>query len=287
MEVYKGNSIGEVLELLEKYNGEAKLIAGGTDIIINMREGKVSPKALIDISGTKELLGVRGSGQYIEIGSAATFTEIAENPLFKGNLFGISKACRSVGSPQIRNRGTIGGNIANGSSAADSVPPLLCLDSTIVLESKKGKREMSLEEYYRDHLTIGGNELLSTIRFNKPGKKQALSFAKLGLRKALAISRISIACLLELDKDNRLKTIKIASGSLGRHPMREYKVEEFLLHKILTSQIIDEGIKALQQSMDERLGGRSTLAYKRLAIEKVFKEAIDNGIEMLKGVKAC
>lgn len=283
MQAYRGKTIEEVIQLLAKYKG--KIIAGGTDLIIDLRNGKLTSDTLIDISSIEELRRVEEYDETINIGAATTFTQIIENPLFQENLYGLKRACNTVGSPQIRNKGTIGGNIANGSPAADSIPPLLCLDSIIVLESIKGKREIGLEDYYKDNISIKEDELIISVQFKKPDKGQILSFAKLGLRKALAISRLSIATLLELDENNKVKTIKIASGSLGRYPMREPIVEEFLLGRELTVDVTDKAVKVLQQVMGERLGGRSTLPYKRIAVERIFKEALGDGLKRLKGVE--
>ncbi|GMG95409.1 FAD binding domain-containing protein [Tepidimicrobium xylanilyticum] len=285
MYAHKGKSLDEVIRLLDQYKEKGKLIAGGTDLIIAMRESKVNVDALIDISSIDELKGVEDIGEYIRIGAATTFTQILEDPLFEDNLYGLKKASREVGSPQIRNKGTIGGNIANGSPAADSVPPLLCLDSILILRSIRGEREIKLKDYYEGNLKIADDELIIAIQFQKPKSCQVLSFSKLGLRKALAISRLSIATLLELDEDNMVKTIRIASGSLGRYPLREHKVEEFLIGKELNDEVIDEAILVLKEAMDERLKGRPTLPYKRRAVERIFKDAIGQGIARLKGAE--
>ena len=287
-EVYKGKSIAEVVGILGKWKGDAKIIAGGTDIIIDIRNGKASPKVLIDVSGIEELRAIKVKGELIEIGASVTFTQIVESTLFQDNLYGLKKACHLVGSPQIRNKGTIGGNIANGSPAADSIPPLICLNSTIILESLRGRREISLEKYYKDKIGYGieEDELLVSIRFKKPTKTQVLSFSKLGLRKALAISRISMATLLELDEERKVKTIEVASGSLGKYPMREPEVEAYLLNKFLNNKTIDEGVKVLQGVMAKRLEGRSTLPYKRIAVESMLKEALGDGLDFLNGVRA-
>ena len=127
-QVYNGNNIDEVVEILGKYGRDAKIIAGGTDIVIALKNEKISPKVLIDITKIADLKDIEDDGEYIKIGAGVTFTQIIRNPLFQGNLYGLYKACRMVGSPQIRNKGTIGGNIANGSAAADSIPPLIALD---------------------------------------------------------------------------------------------------------------------------------------------------------------
>ena len=278
-EVYKGENINEIIRILSVYKNEAKIIAGGTDIIIDLRNEKISPKVLIDISNAKELSYIKEEEEFIEIGGAATFTQLIENPLIKENLQGLKKACSLVGSPQIRNKGTIGGNIANGSSAADSIPPLICLNSTITLVSTRGEREIYLEDFYTDmNKTIKADELLTNIRFRKPKSEQILTFSKLGLRKALAISRMSISALLEVNREGVFKSVKIASGSLGKYPMRELEVEEFLLEKSLDERIIDEAAKILQRSMDKRLKGRLTLPYKREAVVGVFREAVEEGV---------
>lgn len=273
MIVKQTRTVEEALELLSEYESP-KIIAGGTDIIIQINEKKIQPKTLIDISKVDELKRIEEKEGFIEIGTAVTYINIMENDLFEGNLYGFKKACRLVGSPQIRNRGTIGGNIVNGSPAADSVPPLIALGATVILVSKEGIREVKVEDYFKNRETFGvrEDELLTAIRFRKP--KGVLTFAKLGLRKALAISRISISALVELDEDNKINLVRIASGSLGRFPMREYELEEFLQGKTFEDNIIDQSVKVLQEAMEKRLAGRSTFPYKRRAVEAVLREAL-------------
>lgn len=276
-EVYNGRSVEEVVGLLGKYGNEAKLISGGTDIVIELKNKKITPKILIDISKIEELKEIREDENYIILGSGVTFTEIIENPLFSGNLHGLYKACRMVGSPQIRNKGTIGGNIANGSSAADGVPPLIALGATIKTLSIEGTREIPLEDYYIDKLK--SNEIIIEVKFKKPSKNQILTFAKLGLRKALAISRLSIASLIGLNEEGIIESVTIASGALGKYPMREKEAEEYLINKKIDEKIIEEAITILQNSMDERLKGRSTLPYKRVAVSSILRENLEELIK--------
>ncbi len=285
-DVYKGKNVDEIIELLDRYGKDAKIIAGGTDIVIDLRNERIAPKVLIDISSLEELKAIKDEGEYVDIGAGVSFTQVVESPLFEGNLYGLNKACHMVGSPQIRNKGTIGGNIANGSPAADSIPPLICLNSTLILKSVRGTREISIEDYYRDEdARIRPDELLVSINFKKPKKDQVLSFAKLGLRKALAISRLSIAILVELDEEGRIATIEVASGSLGKYPMRELELEQFLLGKKLEDNTIDEGVVVLQKAMEKRLAGRSTFPYKRVAVDRMFREALGEAMEYLDEVR--
>lgn len=281
MDVYICSSIEEVIELLGKYNKDGKVISGGTDMLIELRNERISPKALIDISSIKELKKIKEDEDFIEIGAGVSYTQIVEDPLFRDKLYGLNKACRLVGSPQIRNKGTIGGNIAHGSPAADSIPALICLESTVVLENKSGRREVSVENFFKDKENYGikADELLLAIRFRNPNENQILSFSKLGLRKALAISRISIATLIEINEEGKVELAKVSSGSLGRYPMREPEVEKYLLGKHFSEDVLDDSVKVLQEVMDNRLGGRSTLPYKRVAVERVLKEALKDGMK--------
>src|SRR5699024_660518 len=280
MEVYKCETVEKVVGLLGKYKNDGKIIAGGTDILIDLRNKKLDPKVLIDISSIEELKTIEDNEGFIEIGAGVSFTQIVEDPLFDGSLYGLKKACRLIGSPQIRNKGTIGGNIVHGSPSADSIPPMICLDSILVLESIRGKREISLEKFFKDNNGIGEDELLLYIRFKKPKENEVLSFAKLGLRKALAISRISISTLTEVDNKGKIKDVKVSSGSLGKYPMRELEVEDFLLGKPFTEDILDGSVRILQEVMDNRLAGRSTLPYKRVAVEGILKESLIEGMKI-------
>ena len=270
------STVEEVVNLLKEYKQDAKIIAGGTDVIIALRNSKISPKVLIDIAKVEELKKIENKNEKIRIGAAVTYTQIVEDELFKNNLYGMLKACKMVGSPQIRNKGTIGGNIANASPAADSIPPLIALGASLRILSSRGERVVLLEDYFSDKKTHGlmPDELLLAIEFERTNENQILSFSKLGLRKALAISRATLSALVGLSEDNHIESIKVASGSIGKYPMRELELENALIGKEFNAQILDEAISVIQASMDIRLEGRSTLPYKRQAIISLLEELL-------------
>ena len=269
--VIKDYVLKEVLEHLSEL--EAELIAGGTDLMVKIREEKNEKEVLIDISDVKELKNIEILDDFIRIGSCVKFTDIVENDYIKENYFGLYKAVKSVGSPQIRNLGTIGGNIANGSPAADSVPPLLVLNARVILESKNGKRVKMLKDLYIDkgNVDIKDDEILTYIEFDKIVGK--IGFEKLGLRNALAISRISTSVYIEL-MDEKINTIRVASGSLGLYPIREFSLEEFMIGNTLTDEFINKSAEKYCEIIDERLKGRSTLEFKREAIKGMFVKCI-------------
>ncbi len=275
---YNVSSIEQVLALLEKHKGKAKIIAGGTDIIIHLREEKISPEILIDISKIEKLKKIECEGNRIKIGSAVTYTQIVEDKLFRDNLYGLYKSCKMVGSPQIRNKGTIGGNVANASPAADSIPPLIALGSELKIASTRGERSVNVEDYFSNNAVYGlkENELLIGIEFDKIKENEILSFSKLGLRKALAISRITLSMLIGLDNEQRIENIRVASGSIGKYPMREIDVEKALLGRKINDDTSKLAIMALHKSMDQRLKGRSTYPYKRRAVISLMEEVIED-----------
>lgn len=277
---FNGSSIEEVVDLLGKYKEDCKIIAGGTDVIIALHNKKISPKVLIDISKIEELKRIEVMEDKIIIGAGVTYTQVIESGLFNEQLFGLSKACRMVGSPQIRNKGTIGGNIANNSPAADSTPPLISLGAKLNIVSERGLRVVLLEDYVAiKENRIKEDELIVSIEFEKPKRDQLLLFSKLGLRKALAISRITISTLIGANSDGNIDYIKVTSGSIGKYPMREIEVEQYLIGKKLDQASIAEAVDILKQSMDIRLKGRASLVYKRRAIETILTEALNGNLE--------
>jgi len=284
-EVFKAKNLNEVLELLDQYKERGKIIAGGTDIVIDLRHGRISPEALIDISSVDELAFIKEVDEYIEIGAATTFTTIANSQDLNDRLNGLKEAARSVGSPQIRNRGTIGGNICNGSPAADTVPPLLALGSKAIIRSNDGEREVSLDEFFLDKgkVDLKDNEILFSLKFKNPTSNQGVSFSKLGLRKALAISRICTSVYAHLDEDGKCKEIRIANGSLGKYALREREVENFFIGKDMNSEkAIEEGINLLNEEVSKRLAGRSTVEFKSEAVKGTFRKAITEALDACK-----
>ncbi len=277
---HKPSTVIEAVELLHQYKEKGKIIAGGTDLVIEIKNRKVNFEALIDISSIKEMSFIKMDNDIVKIGAATTFTEIVESKLLSNRLAGLKEAAHSVGSPQIRNKGTIGGNICNGSPAADIVPPLLALDAIAVIKSKDEEREILLEELFLDKgkVALRDDELLVSVKFKNPSHNQILSFSKLGLRKALAISRICTSVFAEFDEEKTCKEIRIANGSLGKFGMREREVEEFIKGKKLTEEVIEEGVNFMHQQVAERLAGRSTVEFKSAAVKGVLRDALNNAI---------
>lgn len=279
---HKPSTLQACLQLKAQAGAEAVLLAGGTDVLVHLHEGKLKGSEIIDVSTVEELRHIETDGKTVSIGAAVTFTEASKSPLLR-EYPGLTEACASVGSPQIRNAGTLGGNIANGSPAADSAPPLLALDGVAVICKADSQRKVPLSEFYtgKGSTVLKEDEVLTAIQFSVLPENGVIVFEKLGLRNALAISRISVA--LYLESENRVITkARVASGSIGLCPMRETVLEEFLIGKSLDGTWVEEGMQLFSDQVSTRLAGRGTMPYKRIAIQGVFENAAQKAMGLLK-----
>ncbi|BEP27958.1 FAD binding domain-containing protein [Helicovermis profundi] len=273
----KAHTINEVTKALEEFNGEIQIIAGGTDLSVKIRDGENDKAVIVDISDVSDMNKIEFSDNKLLIGSAVKFAEVEECIDIKNEFKGLWAAAKSVGAPQIRNLGTIGGNIANGSPAADIVPPLLALNACVTLESSNGKRILNLRDIYigKGKVDIKEDEVLTFITIDRIKEKYYIEFEKLGLRNALAIARLSTSLYLEKDENNIIEKIRVASGSLGLYPMRELKLEEFMVGKKLDKNLMIESANVYSGIVYDRLHERSTCEFKKEAVKGIFLKAIE------------
>lgn len=280
---FKAHNLSEALDFLDEYKDRAKLIAGGTDIVIELKNKEISPEAMIDISDVAEIRDIKEEDGNYRVGAGVTFSEIVNSELFDERMAGLVDAAHSVGSPQIRNTGTIGGNVCNGSPAADTVPPLLALGAIAVIVSKEGEREIALRDMFLDKgkVDLKPGEMLKEVVFKKPEQGEVVSFSKLGLRKALAISRICTAVYLKSESGNIVEA-RIGNGALGRYGMREDEVEAKLKNKPLSDSTIKESVFDMEKAIKERLAGRSSVEFKGEAVKGIYRDALTKAVESLK-----
>ncbi len=280
--LYRVSSIDEALQHLHKYGKRAQIAAGCTDLLVHIREEKNTSADIIDISSVEALKKIDIHDEYVTLGAMVTFSDIVALDEIKFRFEGLWEACQSVGSPQIRNAGTLGGNIANGSPAADSAPPLLALNATVILQSVNGKRQVPLDKFYtgKGQVDMKSDEMITFLRFESGKEKRGLiSFEKLGLRNALAISRISVSVYAELDEEKVITKCRIGSGSIGLTPGRELEIEGFLTGKRLERSILNEAAHQFELEIERRLKGRSSMPFKKQAIRGVIKAALEKIID--------
>ena len=222
MSVRVAESLEEVCDLLAA-NPSASLLAGGTDFMVEVNYSARRPAAVIAIDRVPELAGWRRHNGSIEMGAALTYAEM-EHPLFAAYVPALAQAARTVGSPQIRNAGTLGGNLATASPAGDTLPPLAALDARVTVCSVRGTRELRLDELIvgPKQNTLAADEVIQSVTV--PVIDGPQEFLKVGTRNAMVISVATVA--LVLDRPGR--NVRLALGSVAPVPVRAAEAEEWV-----------------------------------------------------------
>ena len=205
---YQPGSLEQALQLLQQHAGSARIVAGGTDVLVELQRGVKPTTTLIDITRLRELKYVRHTGGMIQIGGLATHNDVIASDACVQYALPLAQACWEVGAPQIRTRATIAGNLITASPANDTITPLMALGAEVVLLSAAGERTVPLHDFYSGFrkTVIEPNELLREIRLPALQENQRGLFIKLGLRRAQAISVIDLAIILTFDiADRRLQ----------------------------------------------------------------------------------
>jgi carbon-monoxide dehydrogenase medium subunit len=228
-------SLEDALEALAREGDGARLVAGGTDVLVELQRGVKPTATLIDLSALRTLAYVRLDGETVALGGLATHNDLLAAPFARSAALPLAQACIEVGAPQIRARGTIAGNLVTASPANDTIAPLLALDAELTLASRTGERTLPLRDFYPGFRATGlrPDELVREIRFRALGADRRGIFLKLGLRRAQAISVIDIALVVTFAHDGRVADARIALGCLAPTVVRATTAEAFLVGKRL------------------------------------------------------
>jgi xanthine dehydrogenase FAD-binding subunit len=277
MEAYNPATVGEALTLLGTLKEKkARVIAGGTDVMVFLYERKLRAAHLIDITGLKELGGVREEGEHLTIGPLLTHAEAMENELIKRYAPLLALSCSKVGSPQIRNRGTIGGNVCTGSPAGDTLPALALLDARFTLSSARGTRELRFPDFFAgpQKVNASADELLTAIRIEKMGSDEHFAFERLGLRKALSVTKASVAARA-VKKDGKLEKVRISLGSVSAVVKRAIKAEAVLEGKAFDRALLEKAVNAIREDATPIDDVRSTAAYRTYVVGALLKRFLE------------
>ena len=223
----------ECLEILARYEGKARIVAGGTDLFLWLKEGKASAEVLVDVSRMEGIRGFEESPDSLALGPGLTHAEVASNPVVRALFPALSDGCLNVGSPQIRNIGTLGGNIVSAQPAADSVVPLVAVDAQCEIAGPSGSRIEPLEGLF---LGVGKSkvdptrEVITKIILMKPRAKSANAYSRIAPREAMALPVINAAVQITVE-DDRISGARIVTAPVAVTPFRAKKAEEFLIGK--------------------------------------------------------
>jgi xanthine dehydrogenase FAD-binding subunit len=275
-------SITDAVSVLNQYAQEARILAGGTDLLIELRRANAKvPKAVVDISFINDLKGVGESNEFIILKPLTTHTQIQKSEIIKKHASLLGLAASAIGAPQIRNRGTVGGNVMNAATCADTVPPLVALGAELKLQSSAGVRTLPMSEFFIKPYKTKANpsEVLIEIKFPKLPSNARSSFIKLGRRNALSISRLSVAAILSQDKDGKILEARIVPGAALPTWMRVSEAEKMLIGEKPSEKLFESAGRKVSEIMISYTGRRWSTEYKEPVIGVLVKRALLNCVE--------
>lgn len=277
-------SIEEAVTILAEAGEKGRIIAGGTDLILELKRGtRKGISTIIDITKIPGLDRImEDEDGLIHIGPLVTHNHIVASPLIRKKAFCLLQACWEIGSPQIRNRGTVVGNLITASPANDAISPLMALDAKLVLQSVRGERIVALDDFYLGvrKTVMEADEIVTDIFFDAPGPFEHSYFIKTALRKAQAISVINISVLVDLE-NGIAKDAKITLGATAPTIIHAEGAEEFIVGKDLTDEVIAETASLTAQAASPISDLRGSADYRSYMVGVIAKRAL---IAIQKGV---
>lgn len=269
-------SLAEALELLSQYRERARIIAGSTDLLIELEQKKrPGVDVLIDITRVSGLADIQLHGETIRLGPLVTHNQVVGSDLMRRRALPLVQACWEVGAPQIRNRATVAGNVITASPANDTITPLMALGAEVTLASIEGERTVSLQDFYTGlrKTVMQPNEMLTSISFPAMSASERGVFLKLGLRRAQAISVVNAAVVLDFDGDN-ITHAAITLGSVAPTIIHSPVAEESLMGRTLTPETIAEAARLAGATPTPINDLRSTAAYRTEMIKVLVARAL-------------
>lgn len=269
-------SVEEALSTLNELGTAATVLAGGTDIMVQMQAGEIHPETLLYIGGLDELGEVEPTERSVSIGSLVTHREIATDGELSTRLRALTEACATVGGWQTQEVGTLGGNVCNASPAADTIAPLLVADASVTLASTGGIRTMPLSDFVlgRRSTAARPNELLTRIIVTPCGAGTGEGYLKVAPRTAMEVAVVGLAVRLSM-QDGTVAAARVAAAAVAPAPFRSPAAEHVLVGSRLEPQAVSEASRILAAEAQPIDDARADAGYRRTVLERLLGRAID------------
>jgi CO/xanthine dehydrogenase FAD-binding subunit len=277
-------TLADALALVRAEPGVWRPFAGGTDLMVLLEAGRLEHRKFFSIRHLKELRGVTEADGLVRVGALTTYTDVRRSELL-GRLFPmLGQAARETGGIAIQNRGTVGGNIANASPAADTPPALLTYDAEVELISGVGVRRVPYAEFHTGYkqTVMRADELIAAVILTKPGAGAQHFYRKVGTRRAQAISKVCFAAVAEVEGDS-LKEVRISLGSVAPVVLRCRRTEEALRGRRLDGETLSAAVEEIGREVTPIDDVRSTARYRTRVTQNILREFL-SGLQTREGV---
>ena len=274
-------TVAEAVQMLADYGGRARVIAGGTDLVLQLRSGERQAFCLVDVSRIEELRGITETDEIITIGAATTHAEVAASPLIRKRAEVLAQAAAEVGSPQIRNRGTLGGNVLNAQPAADTALALLALDAQAEIVGQGEAYWLSVSEMYAGpgvSRVDSSTKLVRAFRFRGLGEQAGSSYRRLGKCKSIALPVLCAAAVVRLD-GAKFVSAAISLGPVAPRPWRPAAAEAWLVGQPADDENIAQAAKLAQQDAKPRSSLlRCSSDYRREMVAVLVRDTLSSAV---------
>lgn len=283
LKYFAPESIEEAISLLSQYGEKSKIIAGGTDLLVQMRKKIVLPDFLISLGSVRDLGYINYDERNgLRIGALTTIGSIENSPLIQSKFSILAQAASNLGTPAIRNRATIGGNLCNASPSADIAPALMVLGARVKIVGVDGEKVTSIDDFFTGPgLTIVQHgQLLTEIQIPNPPPKSRGAYIKQTRRQGADLAVVAVATLVIMEGDI-LRDVKIALGAVAPTPIRAKKSEEILKGKKLDDKLLEESSQAASLESRPIDDIRSSADYRRKLVTVLVKRAVRQAVEQV------
>ena len=270
-EYLKPDSIEETISILSQYGQKAQILNGGTDLIVGMRDRIIQPEYLVDIKDIPQLNRITYNKQDgLNIGATVTLNEISNSKIVQTNYPILAKACKTVGSYQVRNRATLAGNICNASPAADTAPPLLVLEAKVNIISLVGEKMIPINQFFTGvkKNVLKKGEFVTSVTVPPIKDKWTGVYLKQGRKKDVDLATVGVAVVCIRDE------VRIALGAVAPVPIRAFKTEELLKGKAIDEPLLEKIVKSALAEVSPISDIRSSKEYREEIIKILLKRAI-------------
>ncbi|HBE45624.1 MAG TPA: xanthine dehydrogenase family protein subunit M [Deltaproteobacteria bacterium] len=274
---YEPKELTEACRLLSETGSKAKIIAGGTDILVNMKKGLISPKVLVSLGRISRLSEVERMNKSITIGSHLIIAKLAEFDLIRKRFSILASAAKVLGSPLVRNRATIGGNIVTARPAADLPPVLMALGAKVKLKSRRSEREVALDDFFigPGATVIKPDEILTRVIIPETPSYTGGHYIKLGHRKALEIAIVAVASKITLNKpDGVIKDAKIVLSAVAPKAVHAKSAEEVLIGEKPSAKLFEEAASLAMNDCKPITDIRGGVDYRQAMVEILTRRTL-------------
>jgi carbon-monoxide dehydrogenase medium subunit len=272
------STLSEAISVLNQYGKEAKVLAGGTDLLVNMKERGWEPRVLVNLKTVPGLSYIRfDKEEGLRIGALTTVREVETSSLIREKFPCLHEGAKSLGSVQVRNRATLGGNLCNASPAADNAPPLLVLKARVKLVGPEGERSLPLEKFFLGPgMTVLDNEVMTEIMVPASSQQVQGVYLTISRREAVDLAQVGIAIAARAeDKKTRWRDVRIALGAVAPTPIRAYETEKLLEGREIQRTVIEETVKKAIEEARPITDLRASEWYRREMVSVLAQRALE------------